>query len=115
MVSDPQQPPRGENLNRAKLKATSRPYPQAIAGTPLDYGFDPTSRRFHLTYSTQTPADRTLPRRQLTEVFIPPIHYHGDYRVKAEGARVVSKPGARRLLLKRNAGAGEVSAVVSPG
>jgi len=114
VVSDPHQPPRGENVNRPKLKASSRPYPQAVAGTPLEYGFDRDSLRFELSYSAQTPAGKTLPRKQLTEVFIPPIHYHGRYAVEADGAEVVSKPGARRLLLKRDAGATEVSVAVIP-
>ncbi len=114
VVSDPHKPPRGDNLNRAKLKASSRPYPQAVSGTPESYGFDPARRAFELEYSTLTPAGKTLPRKQLTEVFIPPIHYHGKYRVRADGARVVSKPGARRLLLKRDAGAAHVSVSVTP-
>ena len=114
LVSNPHKPPRGDNLNRDKLRASSRPYPQVVAGTPLEYGFDPDSGVFDLTYSTKTPTGKTLGRRKLTEIFIPPIHYHGDYDVTIEGGRVVSKPGTRNLRVRRAAGAREVSLVVRP-
>lgn len=114
IVSDPHRPPRGTNLNRGKLLASSRPYPQVVAGTPLAYGFDPEGKVFRLRYSTETPAGRTLRRKLRTEVFIPPAHYPAGYRVEVTGARVTSRPDRRRLLLERRRGAREVSLTVRP-
>jgi endoglycosylceramidase len=114
VVSDPHDPPRGDNLNRAKLKASSRAYPQAVAGTPLDYSFEQSSRHFDLSYSTTMPDGERAPRRSETVVFVPPVHYHGRYTAKTRGATVVSKPGARRLVLRAERGAQRVSLTVDP-
>lgn len=114
LVSDPHKPPKGKNLQRGKLRASSRPYPQVVSGTPLEYGFDRKGRKFDLRYSTRTPAGRRLARRRLTEVFIPPIQYHGRYRVRVRGARVISRRGARHLLLRRGPHAKRVSVRVRP-
>jgi len=114
LVSDPNLPPRGENLARDKLRVSSRPYPRAVAGTPLAYDFDLENRRFELTYSTRTPTGKKLRRRARTEVFMPPIHYRKGYRAKAKGAKIVSRKGARVLKLKRGRGADEVSLAVTP-
>jgi endoglycosylceramidase len=112
-VADPHEPPRGDNLNRGKLRVSSRPYPRAVAGTPESFGFDDETGTFELTYSTEGPDGERLPRRLLTEVFVPRIHYRGGYGAQADGARVVSKPGARILKLKRARGADEVSLTVT--
>ena len=114
VVVDPRDPPRGENVNRGKLRATARPYPQKVSGTPLEYGFDPETRRFDLVYSTAGPDGGTLARRTLTRVFVPRIQYHGSYAAEATGARVVSSPGARVLRLKRRPGSEQVTLAVSP-
>lgn len=114
LVSDAAKPPRGKNINRAKLRVSSRPYPRAVAGTPTSYGFDPETRRFKLTYSARTPAGKVLGPRARTEVFLPPIHYRNGYRMQADGAKIVTKRNARVLKLKRRRGAEEVSLRVRP-
>ena len=118
LVIDPSQPPRGDNVKREKLALLARPYPRAIAGTPTSYGFDPASRRFDLVYSTRAPDGAglggRLPRSELTEVFIPRIHYRRGYTVEVAGADVVSDPGARVLKLERRRRADSVTLVVAP-
>ncbi len=114
VVVDPRDPPRGDNVNRAKLRATARPYPRAVAGTPLGWGFQPGTREFGLAYSARTPKGRRLPRRVKTEIFLPRIHYRRGYRVELEGARRVSRRKARVLKLKRLRGAEQVTVSVSP-
>jgi endoglycosylceramidase len=78
----------------------ARPYPRAVAGTPLRWRFDPASRAFELEY-VATDGE--------TEVFIPPRHYPAGYEVRVEGADAVAET---RLL--RLSGAGRVKAQVSP-
>jgi endoglycosylceramidase len=53
IVNDPVQPPTGDNLQTNKLMILSRPYPQAISGTPESYEFDASSGAFTLRYTTQ--------------------------------------------------------------
>src|SRR5579864_3139884 len=53
IVKDATKPPTAPgNLNLVVLQALARPYPQAVAGTPTSWSFDPTTKRFTLTYST---------------------------------------------------------------
>ena len=115
IVGDASKPPRGENLNRAKLKAVlaalptgGRRHAERLALRPRHASASSSATR------RRRPAGKRLPRAGSTEVFIPPIHYHGRYEVKVQGARVVSRPGARRLLLERSRGARSVSLVVTP-
>jgi endoglycosylceramidase len=112
IVVDAAKPPRGANLLRDKLALIERPYPQAVAGTPTSYGFDPDSHRFELSYSTRSPRGARLPRHLLTEVFVAPIQYPRGYAVESSGARVVSKPGARVLKLRRSSDASSVTVAV---
>jgi endoglycosylceramidase len=113
IVSDPAKPPRGDNLFRDKLALIERPYPQAVAGTPTRFRFDPDTTTFELEYSTVAPSGRTVPRPVVTEIYVPRIHYPAGYRVRVDGARVVSEPGARVLRLRRMRGAGAVAVIVT--
>ncbi len=105
-------PPRGENLSREKLAISSRPYPRAVAGTPLGYEFNPETREFSMSYSVRGPDGKKLPRKVRTEIFMPPAHYRDGYSVTADGAR--SHAGKRVIRLKRVRGASEVTVEVSP-
>ena len=112
LVSDPSEPPKGENVSREKLKISSRPYPRAVAGTPTSYEFNPDTREFSMAYSVETPAGNRLPRKVRTEIFMPPIHYRDGYSVTAEGARISARKHLIRL--KRVRGASEVTVEVTP-
>jgi endoglycosylceramidase len=114
IVSDPRRPPRGDNVLRDKLALIERPYPQAVAGTPVSYGFEPGSRRFELEYTTAAPNGKRASRDLLTEVYVPRSHYTHGYRVEVSGARVVSRPDARTLKLKRERNADRVELAVRP-
>ena len=107
VVIDPKKPPRGDNLKREKLRALSRPYPQVIAGTPVEWNFDPDEHSFALTYKTAKVSGRGSFRRGVTDVFVPKLHYPDGYRVALKGAKAVSKPG-RRHLLRATRGAKQV-------
>jgi endoglycosylceramidase len=94
-------------LRQAKLAVLSEPYPQATAGTPLAYHYDPASDAFTYTYKPN-PAIRAA-----TIVFIPALHYPSGYRVDVTGARVVSAPGAAQLKLANKPGARTVRLVLA--
>ncbi|MFN2589190.1 MAG: cellulase family glycosylhydrolase [Actinomycetota bacterium] len=97
------------SLKEDKALVLIRTYPQAVAGTPLSFSFDPESpdRTFTITYRT----DRSI--RQPTVIFVPvKWHYPRGYRVDVEGpARVTSDPNQPRLTL-RNTGTGTVTVTV---
>jgi endoglycosylceramidase len=114
LVKNPRRAPRGKNVKWAKLKVLERPYPQAVAGTPTEFAFDPDSRVFHLHYSTKAPTGRRPARRLTTRVYIPRSHYRAGYEVKAQGATVISRPNARYLLLRRLRHAAKVGVTVRP-
>jgi endoglycosylceramidase len=114
VVREPRRAPRGKNLKHAKLRVLVRPYPQAIAGTPLRFEFDPETKRFELVYSTRPAADRRgRLRRGLTDVFVPKLHYRRGYRVRVRGARYYVA-GGQHLILRARPGARRVSVVVRP-
>jgi endoglycosylceramidase len=114
LVVDPSKPPRGDNVKRAKLRLLARPYPQAVAGTPRSFSFDPETRAFELAYSTASPDGGRPPRRLDTEVRIPSVNYPDGYAAEAEGADVTSRRDAPVLRLKRDRGAAEVRLAVRP-
>jgi endoglycosylceramidase len=94
-------------LRKAKLAVLSEPYPQATAGTPVSYAYDPATDTFTYTYKSN-PAIHAP-----TIVFVPALHYPNGYRVDVTGARMVSAPGATQLKLVNKPGARTVRLVVS--
>jgi endoglycosylceramidase len=94
-------------LRETKLAVLSEPYPQATAGTPVAYQYDPSSDTFTYSY-TPNPAIHAP-----TIVFVPALHYRNGYRVDVTGARVVSAPGAAQLKLANDRGARTVRLTVT--
>jgi endoglycosylceramidase len=114
LVGDASQPPTGENVNVEKLRVSSRPYPQAVAGTPQSFGFDYDTKEFHLDYSTaRADGSGNFPAGSQTEVFVPRLHYPDGYAVDVQGAQVTSAPGASVLTLE-SCGTGPVTVGVRP-
>jgi endoglycosylceramidase len=99
LVKDPAERPRGSNVFRDKLKALARPYPQAIAGTPVRFSFDPTSRRFELVYTTRRATGRGSFDGGVSTVFLPHIQYPDGYRVQVQGGSLASGAGSHRLFI----------------
>ena len=114
VVIDAAKPPRKKNVKWRKLKVLDRPYPQAVAGTPKSYSFDPNTAQFELAYSTKSAGGEQLPRGLATIVYIPRSHYPDGYDVQADGARVISAPDARYLKLRRRSGSQQVTVAVTP-
>lgn len=94
--------------------ALARPYPLAIAGTPIGWAFDDEHAVFELVY------DRVLPRGSLadpalaTVISVPRLHYPQGYRVVTIGARVVSAPCSERLVVQPRRGARYLAVHVEP-
>lgn len=109
MVTDPALPPTGTNLRTTTLNALVRPYPQAIAGKPKGWEFDPADRRFAFTY------EPTRGARRITRVSVPRRAFRGGYRAESSGAEIVSAAGATNLLLRSCRGARSVTLTVRPG
>lgn len=98
----------------AKLMALERPFPQAIAGVPLAWGFDAASRRFSLRYSTTLASGRKAAAAAITDIHVPTLHYPHGYAVRVEGGTVRSAANARRLQIVADPLATEVIVSVVP-
>ncbi|MCW2921900.1 MAG: endoglycoceramidase [Thermoleophilia bacterium] len=97
------------SLKSRKADALVRTYPQAVAGIPLQFGFDATrmDRRFTMTYVPD------LSIVQETVVHVPPRHYPDGYDVYLTGpALVTSAPNATLLTLQKTGARGAVRVVV---
>jgi endoglycosylceramidase len=114
LVIDASKPPRKKNVKWRKLKVLDRPYPQAVAGTPTEFLYDPDANEFNLEYTTKAPDGGRLPARLATIVYVPHSHYLHGYDVQVDGATVVSAADARYLKLRRSSGSRDVTVTVSP-
>lgn len=111
LVRDPRRPPTGDNVDTALLDALTRPYPAAVAGTPGDWSFDPSSGRFDLHYSTDAVGGGQA--GDVTTVSVPRAQYPNGYAVGVSGGTVVSDPGATVLRIATKPGAATVGVTVS--
>ena len=88
--------------------ALSRAYPQAVAGTPISYSYNPDRSEFHLLY---VPDDRI---NAPTVIFVPTGAYSHSYQVQVVGGQVESAPGADHLVVGADPGSQLVSVTVLP-
>jgi endoglycosylceramidase len=120
IIDDAGKPPAGDNVRAEKLDLLSRPYPQAVAGTPESYGYDEEAGTFSLAYSTSGPDGRGfVPRKPRpgspqTEVFLPRDDYPDGYSVDVHGGAIASPPGAEVLRIVACSGAEQISLQVRP-
>ena len=87
----------------------SRAYPQAVAGTPVSFSFDPETAEFHLDY---------VPKPQVKEptvVFVPvAVHYPKGYCAQVTGGTILSKPDANHLVVANSPNASIVTVSIKP-
>ena len=115
VIVDPAKPPRGSNIVAPTLKALSRAYPQAVAGTPRSFSFNAGSGVFRLSYTPKKASGRgSFKPGSCTAVFVPALHYPHGYRVKAKGARAISRRGNGLLALALKRGAKSAHVTVTP-
>jgi endoglycosylceramidase len=89
--------------------ALSRAYPQAVAGTPVSYSFDPSTMAFHLFYVPTARIDAP------TVIYVPVARdYPLGYQVSVIGGTVTSAPNAEHLLVVYQAGAPAVEVTLTP-
>lgn len=113
LVYNPQQPPRGANVDGVTLSWLDEPYPLATAGTPLGYSFNHSTSVFSYRYSTKSAVTGGSPGSGLTVIYTSPLHYPHGYRVDVSGAQVVGS-GSTRLLLETLPGSSTVSVTLRP-
>jgi endoglycosylceramidase len=87
-----------------------RGYPQVTAGTPKPWTWDVAAKTLDYSYSTAAPNGKRFGKGARTEIFVP----MDAYEVDLSGARVVSEPGARLLVLAQKRGAQTVTVRVRP-
>lgn len=114
IVKDPHKPPRGSNVIRSKLDLLERPYPQAVAGTPIDFGYDPDTGVFHLDYRAKTPAGEVVPQSMKTRVYVPRSRYPDGYSATSRGASMAQGSRSPYLKLTRHPGARIVHLRITP-
>jgi endoglycosylceramidase len=116
IVVDPSKPPTGSNLILPTLEALVEPYPQVIAGTPVSWGFDTSSKTFSLRYSTaRASGSGRFPKWSVTQIATPALVYSGHYSVSVHGGAIVSLRGASVLQIESCPGAQSVSVSVTSG
>jgi endoglycosylceramidase len=107
----PQEPPTGPNLMDP---AIVRPYPRAVAGTPLQWNYDGGTGTFAVRYSAvRADSGQLFPHEVRTEVYLPLSNYSDGYQVEVHGAEVVSVPDAPLLQLTTNPGQDTVQVTVT--
>jgi len=85
---------------RPTVSALARAYPEAVAGRPVSFSFDPADGTFRLVYVP----DHAV--RAPTVIFVPTqIHYPHGYCARVSGGRVAS-PANRELLEVVNGASG---------
>jgi len=95
---------------RSTARVLARTYPQAIAGRPISFSFDPTSEMFHLVYAP----DHAL--HAPTVIFVPTqIHYRDGYCARVSRGSVVSRPGSEFLEVANASTGQSVSVSVTSG
>jgi endoglycosylceramidase len=115
LVLDPARPPRGANLDTGKLAILSRPHPEAVAGTPSDYGFDAAAHRFTLRWTPQrADGHGRFGPRAVTDVVVPRRQYPRGYAARVSGGRVRSHANSRLLRVTARRGAAKVTLTVTP-
>jgi endoglycosylceramidase len=108
ILHDLSQPPTGDNVKQEKLDLLVRPYPRAVAGVPVSFGFDPASGTFELVYETDPSIDAP------TEILVPVSrHYPDGYEATVSGPASITSPPNAELLRLQTTGPGTVTVTVT--
>jgi endoglycosylceramidase len=95
---------------RSTAEVLSRVYPQAVAGTPLQFSFSPQTDVFDMSYAPNHRVDAP------TLIFVPTgVHYRQGYCARTTGARVTSARGSDVLEVQNARRGNRVTVQVTPG
>lgn len=94
------------------VAAVTYPSPLAVAGLPLSYGFDRSSRVFTLDYRTTSPKGERFGHSAVTAISIPKDTYPSGYRTLVSGGSVTSTRCAD--LLTVTGASASVKIIVAP-
>jgi endoglycosylceramidase len=98
------------------VDAIVEPYPQVVAGTPVSWRFDRSTRKFTFRYRNARASGRgAFGPGAVTEVAVPALVYAHGYAVRATVAAIVSKAGARVLRIASCPHAKRISVTVTRG
>ena len=111
IVLDPAKPPTGSNIKSDLIAALTRPYPQAIAGTPQAFEYVPTTGVFTLAYTTKRVGGGRFPAGSKTVILVPRQDYPHGARLSVKGGKVVSRKGDHITIASRR-GASRVSVTI---
>ena len=116
IVANMNLPPQGSNIiGASRLAVLTRPYPQVVSGTPLQWAYDSASQSFTFSYSTaRADGSGTFAAGAATQIAAPPQVYAKGYSVKVDGGAVSSAANAAVLLVAAADGAQQVSVTVTP-
>ncbi len=115
IVIDPHKPPSPSNREAGTLRALVEPYPQVIAGTPLGWSFNPSTRTLSFRFTTtRVGRNRRFPRYSATEIATPSLVYGGHYAARVRGGVIASARGAGILRVLSCPGARTISVTVTP-
>lgn len=116
MVLDPHAAKTGANVVQRYLRTVVEPYPHIVAGTPDSWGYDRSTRVFHLAYSTRRASGPgRFAAGSVTQVETPAFDYPAGYAAHVTGGAVTSAPRAPVLRIAQCPGARAVTVTVRPG
>jgi len=104
---EPLATPEDQLLSQAAVLAI--PYAEAIAGTPTQTAYDPTTGTFTFAYVP----DHTI--HAPTVIITAPLRYPGGYCATASGATITSPAGQSHLLLENDPTGTSVTFKITPG
>jgi endoglycosylceramidase len=108
LVGDLHLAPRDLNVKWERLAAMARPFPRAVAGSPVGWSFDESSRDWTFAYRAWTAAESQGRCRTTevlhTEISVPMLRYPRGYEMDVSGAAVVSEPNTSVVELAAEPG-----------
>lgn len=112
IILNPAKAPIEDNLKVDKLTILGRPYPYFVAGTPIAYQFNTTTRIFTLHYTTKAVGKPIT--NPTTVIVVSKRLFPQGYTTTVLGGKVTSGPDAQSLTVVAGAGVHSINVTVRP-